>query len=60
MSFLHILHVLINKMSVNDVSSHGNELTDLFIKILRYRSAQKVNMLLLTYCITVVTFVGIR
>jgi len=43
MSFVHILHLLINKMSVNDVSSHGNELTDLFIKLLSYRSTEQVN-----------------
>ena len=43
MTFLHILHVCIVNMSVADVGNHSNELTDLFIKLLHYRSDQKVN-----------------
>jgi len=43
MVFLHILHVCIINMSVTDVSNHGSELTNLFIKLLHYRSDQNVS-----------------
>ena len=41
LAFLHILHVSINKLSISDVGSHSNELTDLFLKLLQYRSTQQ-------------------
>jgi len=50
MVFLHILHVCILNMSVADVSNHSNELTDLFIKLLQYRSDQNVS-----FCIFALT-----
>lgn len=44
MAFLHILHVSVTKLSISDVGSHSNELTDLFLKLLQYRSShQQVN-----------------
>ena len=44
-------------MSVSDVGSHSNELTDLFLKLLEYRSTQQrvIKYFLITLHVTMVT-----
>ena len=60
LAFLHILRVTISKMSISDVGSHSNELTDLFLKLLHYRSTQQQVdcVTVYTLCVSMVMYIG--